>query len=129
MGTDPAKGTFEAVVASAPAGLRRICRALRAVIAACDPGRVEVAWPRQRIASFGVGPRKMSEHYAYIGVQGAYVNLGFYHGTSLSDPQGRLEGTGKQLRHVKVRSVREARGPAIAGLIRQAIKERRAPGA
>ena len=58
---------------------------------------LEVVWPRQKIASFGVGLKKMTEHYAYIAVLGGHVNLGFYHGASLSDPAGLLEGAGKKL--------------------------------
>jgi hypothetical protein len=32
-----------------------------------------------------------------------YVNLGFYQGALLVDPKRLLEGTGKGLRHVKIR--------------------------
>ena len=31
-----------------------------------DPEVVRVVWPHQRTAGYGVGPRKMSEHYAYL---------------------------------------------------------------
>ena len=126
MSTDSARGNFEDILTPAPPDLRAICSALRAVITRCAGDPVEVVWPRQQIASYGVGPKKMSQHYSYIGVQGSYVNLGFYHGSSLSDQAGLLEGTGKQLRHVKIHSVREARSPAIARLIREAISDRRA---
>ena len=67
----------------------------------------------------------MSEHYAYIAVQASHVNLGFYHGASLLDPDGLLEGTGKQLRHVKIRDLSLAKGPAVAKLLHLAIAERR----
>ena len=125
MKKETARATFRDIVASAPTALRPVCRALREVIAACAGPRAETAWPRMRIASFGIGPRKMTEHYAYVGVQGSHVNLGFYHGASLEDPDGLLEGAGKALRHVKVRSVREARAPALARLVRGAVAERR----
>jgi hypothetical protein len=96
-----------------------------------DPDFIEVVWPRQQIASFGVGPRKMTEHYAYIGIQGAHVNLGFYHGTSLKDPTGLLEGTGKRLRHVKIHDAGEIKNVALAALLREAIDDRKQhqPGA
>jgi len=66
----------------------------------------------------------MSEHYAYIGVQGSHVNLGFYHGASLSDPDGLLEGTGKELRHIKIRSVADAGRAGVTELLNQAIADR-----
>ena len=81
-------------------------------------------WPRLRIASFGVGPKKMTENYAYIGVQKSCVNLGFYHGAVLSDPTGLLEGTGKKLRHVKIHSLKAARARALKELLRQSVSDR-----
>ena len=125
MASDPSHGSFRDVLAAAAPGLRPVCRALRRLIAAEHPGFVEVVWRRQRIASFGVGPHKMSEHYAYIGVQNSHVNLGFYHGASLEDPAGLLEGAGRRLRHVKVGSVAQARTAPLAALVRRAILERR----
>jgi hypothetical protein len=35
------------------------------------------------------------------------VTCGFHFGTSLNDPEGLLEGSGKNLRHVKLRSVED----------------------
>ena len=40
-----------------------------------------------------------------------YINLGFYQGAVLADPQRLLEGTGKGLRHAKIRSLAEANRP------------------
>jgi len=66
----------------------------------------------------------MTEHYAYIAVLGGHVNLGFYHGASLPDPAGLLEGSGKKLRHVKLRSVSGSKSPAVTALLREAIADR-----
>lgn len=114
-------GTFADILALAKPSLRPVCSALRETIAALHPGFVEIVWPRQKIASFGVGPKKMTDHYAYIAVQGAHINLGFYNGAKLPDPQGLLEGTGKALRHVKIRDLSVARSAVIKTLLRQAI--------
>jgi hypothetical protein len=125
MVTNGTHGTFDDVLAAARPGLRPVCEALRALIASSHRGFVEVVWPRHKIASFGIGPKKMTEHYAYVAVQRSHVNLGFYHGASLPDPAGLLEGTGRKLRHVKLHSLSDAKNPAIAALIRQAIADRR----
>ena len=118
-------GTFEDILAVARPELRPVCQALRSQIASLHGGFVEVVWPRQKIASFGVGPRKMTDHYACIAVQASHVNLGFYRGASLPDPAGLLEGTGKNLRHVKLRDVPAARSAAVTELLRQAIADRK----
>ncbi|HEY1198939.1 MAG TPA: DUF1801 domain-containing protein [Thermoplasmata archaeon] len=52
-----------------------------------------------------------------------HVDVKFWRGSSLSDPGGLLEGTGKNLRHVKLRTVAEARAPALASLIREAVRQ------
>ena len=100
-----------------------VCDFLRELITLLDGAHVEVVWPRHQISSYGVGPKKMTQHYAYIGVQKSHVNLGFYHGASLKDPAGLLEGAGKKLRHVKVRNMTEAKNPALKRLVLDAIGE------
>ena len=56
------------------------------------------------------------------------MNLGFWHGTSVSDPHGMLEGTGKVLRHVKVTSEAMARSADLRALIASAQRERAGAG-
>ncbi len=124
MRNEISQGTFGDFLALADAGLQPICVELRKSILSAHKGAFEIVWPRHRIASFGVGPKKMTEHYAYIGVQKSHVNLGFYHGTVLSDPTGLLEGTGKKLRHVKIHSLKAARTRALKELLRQAVSDR-----
>src|SRR6185312_15678878 len=94
-------GTFQDVLKAASPALRPVCESLQNLVISLHAGRVEVVWPKLKIASFGVGPKKMTQHYAYIAVQSSHINLGFYHGASLADPTGLLEGTGKELRHIK----------------------------
>ena len=118
-------GTFDDILASASPVLRPVCVALRRTIASLHAEFTQVVWAGQRIASFGIGPKKMSEHYAYIAVYSAHVNLGFYRGSALVDRAGLLEGTGARLRHISFRDAPSARNPAVAALLRQAIAERR----
>ena len=118
-------GQFKDILGVASPALRPICEALRSLVASHHPEFTEVVWPNLKIASFGVGPKKLTQHYAYIAVQTAHINLGFYHGASLDDPVGLLEGTGKALRHIKFRSLAAVQSPAVAHLLQQAIVERK----
>lgn len=120
-----AQTEFENFLQDVQPDLRPFCRELLAIIAELHPGYVELIWPKQRIASFGVGPKKMSEHYVYVAPHAKHVNLGLYHGASAVDPDGLLEGTGKRLRHVKIRSLAEAKAAPIKRLIAAAIAERK----
>lgn len=112
----------EAVLASASAPQREVALRLREAILALHPDATLIAWPRQHIISFGFGPKKMTEHHSFIALHAAHVNLGFYQGAQLTSPELSLEGTGKALRHVKVRSAEAASSPAIQRLIRQAMQ-------
>jgi hypothetical protein len=123
MKADARLGVFEDVVANVSAQTRAIMEFFRNLIAELHEDAIEVARPGERSVGYGIGPKKMSETYAYIMPQGEYVNLGFYQGAGLSDPSGLLEGTGKALRHVKVRSLLEAKNPAVRELIVESIAE------
>ncbi len=57
-----------------------------------------------------------------IGPQKRYVNLYFMNGVDLDDPAGLLEGTGKRLRHVKIRRPEDLKKRSLQALIRQAAK-------
>src|SRR6266852_2105120 len=41
--------------------------------------------------------------FGYVNVFNSHVNVGFFHGTALPDPARLLQGTGKFMRHVKLR--------------------------
>jgi hypothetical protein len=49
-----------------------------------------------------------------------HVVFGFMRGAMLRDPEKLLEGTGKYLRHVKLRSVADARRAGVRSLLEQA---------
>ena len=118
-------GTFDELMDIAEPGMRPIVERLREIVVEVDPDTVEVVRLGDRAATYGVGPKKMSEGYAYILPHKNWVNLGFYKGAELPDPAGLMEGTGKMLRHVKVRSVQDAERPEIRTLIGEALAERR----
>jgi len=60
--------------------------------------------------------------FCYLHYTKNHVTLGFYHGNELTDPSGLLEGEGKQMRHVKLKTVKEAQSTAIKKLIQQATQ-------
>ena len=58
--------------------------------------------------------------FAYVNAFKAHVNVGFFRGAELSDPNALLEGTGKFMRHVKIRLGCEADATALMELINRA---------
>ncbi|HET9387003.1 MAG TPA: DUF1801 domain-containing protein [Vicinamibacteria bacterium] len=65
--------------------------------------------------------------FGYVNAFKAHVNVGFFRGAEIADPAGLLEGTGKFMRHVKLRPERAVDATALAKLIETAytdMKER-----
>jgi hypothetical protein len=54
-----------------------------------------------------------------------HVNVGFFFGAELEDPQRLLEGTGKRGRHVKLRPGRAIDAVALARLVQAAYEDAR----
>ena len=61
--------------------------------------------------------------FAYVNVFKAHVNVGFFHGATLPDPAGLLEGTGKYMRHVKLSPRSEINPKALNALIAVAYRD------
>lgn len=118
-------GTFEDLLTITAEPMRPIAVALRDMVTSLDAEAVEVVRLGDRAATYGVGPKKMSEGSVYILPHEHWVNLGFYRGAELPDPGGLLEGTGARMRHVKVRTVDEAGVPVLRALVVAALAERR----
>ena len=55
--------------------------------------------------------------FAYVNAFKAHVNVGFFRGAELADPKGLLEGTGKFMRHVKLRPEGAVDSTALMKLI------------
>ena len=61
--------------------------------------------------------------FCYANVFTAHVNIGFFRGSILEDPQGLLQGDGKYMRHVKLRPGVAVDAGALASLITEAHRE------
>jgi len=55
--------------------------------------------------------------FGYVNAFTAHVNVGFFHGASLPDPDRLLEGGGRFMRHVKLRPGTATDAVALAKLI------------
>ena len=120
--------------ATAPA-VADIARALRLTVLEGFPGAVETFDPADGLLAIGTG-RSMRDFSFAIIPHKAHVNLQLADGVDLPNPDGQIEGTGKRVRHVKVRSVEDARatvGPGrdrgTARLSRSGAERRAGPAA
>lgn len=61
--------------------------------------------------------------FAYVAVFRAHANVGFFFGAELDDPRGLLVGTGKRMRHVKVRPGVDLDATSLAAVITTAYAD------
>ena len=106
-------------LAGYPPEIAAICQRLRALLAQVAPEAREVLVARQNHLAYSASG-KPSERIVYICPLREWVRLGFYYGGALdelADAVGLLEGAGKRLRHVKVRTLAKAEAPELARLL------------
>lgn len=82
--------------------------------------RVHMGWS---VIHYQAGA-KMRDMLVALSPQRAYVNLEFRDGVELPDPAHRLEGTGKRLRHVRIRTAEDARHPDVRVLLEAQARHR-----
>jgi hypothetical protein len=61
--------------------------------------------------------------FGYVNVFTSHVNVGFFHGTALADPDRLLQGNGKFMRHVKLKPGIATNTPALIRLIHAAYSD------
>lgn len=91
------------------------------------PRGVEMVFDNYNALVFGIGPTERTRE-AFISIAGypKWVTLFFLDGASLRDPDGLLEGDGKQVRGIRLKTPADMDTPAVAALVAQAIATRRA---
>lgn len=63
---------------------------------------------------------RLKDGVLHIAVYSQHVNLGFNHGVTLEDPLGILKGSGKQIRHITIKTPEDLAGPALREYVRRA---------
>ncbi|MEO8450131.1 MAG: DUF1801 domain-containing protein [Gemmatimonadota bacterium] len=61
--------------------------------------------------------------FAYVNAFKDHVNVGFFRGAELADPAGLLKGTGKYMRHVKLRPAGDIAAASLVNLIESAYSD------
>ena len=61
--------------------------------------------------------------FGYVNVFTSHVNVGFFQGAALADPAGLLEGSGKFMRHVKLRPGKTTDAASLRTLIEKAYSD------
>lgn len=110
---------IEAFLAGNSPEVQAISRTLRAIVKSAMPQANEILFASHNHIGYSFS-ESMGDRVCYVCPMKDYVRLGFMFGTYLADPDQLLVGTGKRLRHVKVRTVQEASHPALQQLVQAA---------
>ena len=95
---------------------KEIVKALRSIILSVDPNLNEsLKWKQPVYSKKG--------DICYIFPTGGHANLGFYRALELKDPKKLLEGTGKNMRHIKIKSMKDIDKEYFWELVSDAISK------
>jgi hypothetical protein len=96
--------------------LQELVEELRGFVKAVVPG-IKVT-----VNSWGVPTFEKNDPFCLYMVGKNHVTFGFHCGASLEDPEGLLEGTGKNLRHVKLRTLEDLQKKGLKDLVLAAVR-------
>jgi hypothetical protein len=115
---------FRGVIADAAPAVQDVARAVRALVYDVLPDTVEVVWPRQRSIGWGIGPKKLSEQFAYLMPFSQHVTFGFYYGAELPDPSGLLPRSSRNkgsMRSMTLATADDVHRPELRALVSAAV--------
>ena len=111
---------IDAWLAEPADGARAVARVWFEVMRACGGDVVELIHDSCPVACVADAP------FGYVNVFTAHMNVGFFQGAALEDPEGLLTGSGKSMRHVKLFPGQPVDAAALTDLITAAYRDIRA---
>lgn len=103
--------------------IQKLALKLRAIVLAEMEPCYENIYDAYSAVAIGYGSSdRLRDGVVHIAVYSNHVNLGFNHGATLDDPLGILEGAGKQIRHISIKTLADLARPEIRAYVRRARK-------
>ena len=115
--------TWDAVLAEHEPPVADAARAVQRMVVESLPDAVVQFDPGNGLLAIGTSLKMRDLLFAIIPHR-AHVNLQLADGVDLPDPSGVVEGTGKRIRHVKIRSADAAESPVVKAIVRAQIARR-----
>jgi len=109
------------LLADCSPAVRRLALALRELVLTEVPEAEEVLYSvYAEVIVFKIPGRKRGA-FCNVAAYTNHVNLVFYYGAELRDPQRVLRGTGKKMRHIRFDSLDDVRQGYLAEYVRAAV--------
>lgn len=104
--------------------IRQLALRTRALVLDVFAPCCETIYDAYSAVALGYGPtERMKDLVVHVAVYSGHVNIGFNDGASMPDPERLLEGSGKRIRHIAIRSEAELDRPAVRAYVEKARRE------
>jgi len=114
---------LDAIIASRSPQMAKLTRAVLAKLRPRFPGAVELVYDKRNALVIGFCPdERASNVINSIAVYRNWINLYFFEGDAIPDPEALLQGTGTMVRHIRVISADELDRPAVKALMSEALQ-------
>jgi hypothetical protein len=114
---------FDRIIAKQPADMAKLTRAVLAKMRTRLPGATELVYDKKRSLVIGFCPdERASNVINSIAVYANWINLYFFEGDALPDPERLLQGSGSTVRSIRITSAKDLDRPAVKALMAAARK-------
>ena len=114
---------LDRIIAKQPPEMAKLTKQVLAKLRPRFPGAVELVYDKRRGMVVGFCPdERASNVINSIGVYSEWINLYFFEGDTLPDPDGLLQGSGHTVRNIRIVSAADLDRPAVKALMAEALK-------
>ena len=114
---------LDRIIAKQPPEMAKLTKQVLAKLRPRFPGAVELVYDKRRGMVVGFCPdERASNVINSIGVYSKWINLYFFEGDTLPDPDGLLQGSGHTVRNIRIVSAADLDRPAVKALMAEALK-------
>ncbi len=118
----PPSPELQAFLAAYDPAVSALALQLRALVLAQAPQATELLYDSYNAVALAFSfSGRLAEAFCHVAVYPRHVNLGFNRGAELPDPEGLLQGSGKRIRHLKIRTIEDLESAHLRRLLQMAV--------
>lgn len=117
-----------AIIDARPSAMAKLTKAVLAKVRERIPGSIELVYDKKNSLVIGFcSAERASNVINSIAVYSRWINLYFFEGDTLPDPDGLLQGTGSMVRSIRVTEAAALDRPAVKALMAEARQRAEPP--
>jgi hypothetical protein len=121
-GVSPAK-QLDGFITRFPPPMAKLTRAVLRTMRERLPGAVELVYDKANSLVIGFCPDDRASHVINsVAIYSNWINLYFFEGDSLPDPDGILQGNGAMVRYIRITSPADLERPAVKAVMTEALR-------